>query len=1488
MNIAEFLAELQAKDIKLWVENEKLRYNAPKGQFSAELREIISQHKPEIIHYLNATHQTNTLALQPIPREQILPLSLAQQRLWFLDQLEGKTATYNIPYAIRLYGKLDVLALKNSILAVVQRHEILRTNFQLQDNQVIQIIRSECDLNDFFEFLPTISPIETEVIKYLLEQAQKPFDLKVDSLIKIILIKQTTDKYILFINMHHIISDGWSMDILLSELTTLYDSYYEHVDCNLISLPIQYIDYAHWQRSWLQGEILARQLNYWKQALSNIPQQLDLPFDYLRPAIQTYHGATEKIEFGADLSKNVVDLAEKQQSTLFITLLTAFQILLYRHTGQHDIVVGTPIAGRTKREIEDLIGFFVNTLAIRTKLQSKDSFINILQQVKQTALNAYSHQDLSFEQLVAELQPERSLSHTPIFQVMFVFHQNEPIQTPSFKDLQVEPLPEVDIAASKFDLNFHVWIDKQQLYGKLYYNTDLFKPKTIQWILSHFKNLLESIVAHPDEKIVHLSLLNPEDKAKQNNIHPAQLFTLFKQSDIEQTVISRFKQFVNKYPYHTAVKTATYTWNYQILNQKANQVAHYLLKTCGHQEQRIALLFEHDALMLIGILGVLKTGKTYVPLHTEHPIERLHSVVEDAQASLILTQDECMPLAHKISHGSWMIINVDTLQENSKDDPDIHISPQTPAYLMYTSGSTGQPKGVIQSHRNILFHIKNYTNSLHISRHDRLSQFASYSFDAGMIDIFAALLNGATLYPINVKNTHLNDLAKILIKNKITIYHSTPTLFRHFMSHLAGNENLQHIRVLTLGGEAIKKQDVEFYKKYFSDNTLFINGIGQTESSFNLQYFIDKQTEISKPTVPIGYPMEGIEILLLDDEGNNAELYGEIAIKSPYVALGYWRKSLLTQSLFKPLKQENSFIYRSGDMGCLTADGYYEFLGRNDFQVKLRGFRIELGEIETLLLQHTNVNEAAVILREDIPNDKRLVAYIVSNNLLPERIPYQISCLVEYEDVTFAMQTEDISESGVCLEGDMSARLEADVMVRLCLALPNDSQARWFKAKVAWKQEKQIGIQLILNPKEHNVLQKNVDYLIEKQGLLKVSQRTLNNALRDYLQNQLPNYMLPSAYVILDKLPLTASGKIDRRQLPAPQYQTMQDNYIAPHNETETELTKIWEKLLNVSQIGVHDNFFNLGGHSLLMITLLGEIERIFAKRIELTTLFQAPTIAQLAQHLQGEFIQNLPPSIIPMQPKGSRIPFFCVAGAGGGVHWFNELAAELTPEQPFYALETMGLEPLPRYKNKNRSQAQAIEFVKVLRQVQPQGPYYIGGYSYGGIVAHEMACHLQSLGERVGLLVFLDSWNPAASTPTHIQILRWTKYIYRLPIKFKFLFLRTETKKLLRWVYKQFLLAFYGHQEVAKFRRMDVSDSRYTPSYYKAESRVALFRSSGVSMTAPKDENYGWQELIDGEVEVHSMPGNHYEMLSQPNVQLLADELQAYLIEAQEASKYL
>ncbi len=1358
MNIAEFLADLQAKDIKLWVENDKLRYNAPKSQFTVEMREWIAQNKSNIIEYLTAKQTIIT----PVSRDQPLQLSPAQQRLWFLEQLDSEAAAYNIPYAVRLTGQLNITALQNSFINIIQRHEILRTNFQLQNDQVIQIIRQDFQFSDFFEQLD-IKLSETE--QYLIQQVKRPFDLKTDNLIRIILIRHSDEQYTLFINIHHIISDGWSMDIFLDELTTFYEG--KH----LSSLFIQYADYATWQRNRLQGSMLVNQLNYWKHKLAHIPAQLDLPFDYQRHAIQTYHGSTEKLIFSAELSKKIISLAEKQQTTLFITLLTAWKILLYRHTGQHDIVVGTPIAGRNQQETENLIGFFVNTLVIRTKLQAKQTFIETLQQVKQTALEAYSHQDVPFEQLVAELQPERDLSYTPIFQVMFVFHQNEPIKTLKLKEIIVEALPEIDIAASKFNLNFHVWIQQQQLYCKLYYNTDLFKQQTIQWILSHFKNLLHSIVEKPNEKITRLSILNPDDKFKQNAIQPSQFFTPFEIKDTEQTIISRFKQFVDKYPYKIAVKTDTYNWNYKLLNQKSNCVAHHLLKTCTAQDQRIALLFEHDAPMLVGMLGVLKIGKTYVPLHIEHPIERLRIIVDDAQAGLIISQNSCMSLAQELSQGIRRIINVDNLQENNKNDPNVYISPQTPAYLLYTSGSTGQPKGVMQNHCNVLFYIRNYTNSLHISHHDRLSQFASYSFDAGMIDIFATLLNGATLYPINIKKVHLNDLAKILIKNKITIYHSTPTLFYHFMSCLTGGENFQHIRILILGGETVKKQHVIFYKKYFSDNCLFVNAIGQTESSFNSQYFINKKTELNKLIVPIGYPMQDIEILLLDEEGNDAGIYGEISIKSQHIALGYWRKSSLDKSNFNYLENEKTFIYRSGDMGRLTAMGYYEFLGRNDFQVKLRGFRIELSEIEAVLTQQKYVKNAVVTLHEKA-NDKALAAYVV-------------------------------------------------------------------------------------------LVDENMDISI----------------LREALEAQLPDYMVPAYFTVLDKLPLTPSGKIDRKALPEPEKIVNTNNFIAPRNEIEIKLTKIWEKVLDVSPIGINDNFFDLGGHSLLMITLLSQINKIFSKNLELTTLFQAPTIATLAQHLQGDFIYDLPASIIPMQPKGSRMPFFCVAGAGGGVHWFNELAKELAPEQPFYALETMALEPLPHYENKNRSQAQAIEFAKVIRQVQPQGPYHIGGYSYGGIVAHEMACHLQSLGEKVNLLVFLDSWNPIVSTPFHIQLLRWSRYFYRLPLKFKFPFLRTEIKRLLSLIYKRFLLIFYGHQAISKLKRMDTNELRYSPSFYKSEGRVVLFRSSGMSIIAPKDKNYGWQDIIDGKIDVYSIPGNHYEILSQPNVGFIADKIHFHLI---------
>jgi amino acid adenylation domain-containing protein len=1466
MNIAQFLLQLQAQDIKLWLEQDKLRYDAPKGKFTPELRQQIMHHKAEIIGYLQQVEQ-KYIDLLPVSREQDILLSFSQQRLWFLDKLDSKSTAYNIPYAIELQGKLDLNALQTAFSKIVHRHEILRTNFQWRNQQAVQIIHPDVKLDRFFTVINLDSP---DIKTYLKEQASKVFDLEQDSLIRVLLV-QTEQQIVLFINLHHIIADGWSMGILLRELSY----FYANSTAELPALPIQYADFAHWQRQFLQDARLQQQLNYWQQNLAGIPTELDLPTDYPRPNVQSYNGAIEYFSLNAQVTARLNDLANNNQASLFMLLLAAWQILLSRHTGQNDIVVGSPSAGRQYQAVQDLIGFFINNLIIRTKLQPNANFLQVLQIVKEQVLNAYANQDLPFERLVAQLQPERDLSHTPIFQVMLVFHQHEPIQLPSLDNLIVKPITEIDIAASKFDLNLHLWLNEQNaLCGKLYYNTDLFQSKTIKWILGHFYNLLRVLPSQASAKIAQLKLLNPEDKLCKPSIQPQNDFIPFLDSEIEQSIAQRFLQIVTKYPQKIAVKTDNYTWTYKILNQKINQVANHLL-SLGSQEQRVGLLFAHDAPMLLGILGALKAGASYVPLYVEHPVERLRQIVLDAEMRILLVQTEYMQLAREIINNKVIILDLADISNNITE-PNIYIQPSALAYLLYTSGSTGQPKAVMQNHRNVLFHIKNYTNNLHITAQDRLVQFATYSFDAGMIDSFAALLNGASLYPLDAKQLYPVDLITYLHKHNISIYHSTPTLYRHLMASVPGIKNksalFKSIRIVILGGEAVTQTDVMAYKQYFPSHTIFINGIGQTESSFHLHYFIGKDTEINKHNVAVGCPLAKTEILLLDAEGNDVGLYGELAVKSQHVALGYWRKTVLTQTTFKSVG-DNYYLLRTGDMARLTAHGYYEFLGRNDAQVKLRGFRIELGEIEALLSRHHRIKQAVIMLRED--PEPRLVAYVVANNLLPDRIPYQISCLIETEIGTFTLQTEDISKYGIGIKGELPAQLNLHTDLRIGLALPLDDQVRWFAAKVAWRDKQNMGLKLNLTIAQADLLQRNITYLIEKNGLLKIAQRILTQELREYLSPKLPAYMLPSHYVLLDAMPLTSTGKIARRALPLPSFGTSNNR---PTNPIETQLLQIWQQLLHNPNIGINDNFFDLGGHSLLMIELATEIERVFQQRLPLIALFQAPSIASLAQYLQGSLVRELPAAVFPMQTQGTKPPFFCVAGAGGGVHWFSELAKLLAPDQPFYALETIGLEPLPKIKNKNRSQVQAMEFVNIIRQIQPQGPYFIGGYSYGGIVAHEMACYLQELGEQTALLVFLDSWNPAAMVSYHIRVLRWLKYFYRLPMQFKLPFLRTEIKKTINWRYKQLLLLLRGHGELTKLRNLDASNWRYALSHYVTENKVILFRSAGMNIIAPKDEYYGWCDLIDADIKVQIIPGDHYQMLNQPHVQELAKLLRECL----------
>ncbi|HKR14513.1 MAG TPA: amino acid adenylation domain-containing protein, partial [Pyrinomonadaceae bacterium] len=899
------------------------------------------------------------------------PVSFAQRRLWFLNQLAPDSAAYNISAQVRTEGKLDVRALEQSLNEVIRRHETLRTSFVMTGDRVLQVISPELSLTFEHFDLTGAENKDDEVRRLTREAVQRPFDLAQLPLITARLLRLDAEEHVLVLVMDHIISDGWSLGLLINEVSVLYRAYSTGESSTLPELEIQYVDYAEWQREWLTGEKLSSQLDYWKRKLADEVPLLDLPADRPAAPMPSDRGATEIITLPGRLAANVKELSRQQGSTLFMTLLAAFQALLCRYTNQIDFAVGTPVAGRIQPETENLIGCFVNTLVLRADVSGNPSFLELLKRVRQTTLEAHAHQDVPFELLVEELQPERSMSHDPFFQVMLVLHPTLPAI--KLSGLTIEQI-EVETETAKFDLIFSFREEGHGLTGILEYRTERFDRSTIQRLGLHFQQLLEGVVADPAQRIFSLPLLTAAERQ--------QLLTDWNETATayprERCVQELFEAQVERNPHSVAVVFGDREVTYDELNRRANQLGNYLQALGVGPEVVVGLCVERSIEMIVGVLGILKAGGAYLPLDPRNPLERSQFMLEDAGVPVLLTQQHL--LNSLPSHWSQVISLDDDwelIAQSSDSNPPVSVSPENLAYVMYTSGSTGTPKGVSVVHRNIVRLVRE-TNYAGFGADEVFLQMAPMSFDASTFEVWGSLVNGAKLVVLAIQHPTLAELGQVLARHEVTTLWLTAGLF-----HLAVDErvDLTRVRQLLAGGDALSVKHVKQVLAGLSEGQHLVNGYGPTEgTTFSCCYAMDRHSEVGG-TVPIGRPIANTEVYVLDQlqQPVPVGVAGELYLGGDGLARGYLNQPGLTAERFVPhpfSAEGGDRLYRTGDRVRYLATGEVEFLGRLDQQVKLRGFRIELGEIEATLTDHSGVQDAVVIAQSD-GVEKRLVAYVV-------------------------------------------------------------------------------------------------------------------------------------------------------------------------------------------------------------------------------------------------------------------------------------------------------------------------------------------------------------------------------------------------------------------------------------------------------------------------------------------------------------------------------
>jgi len=1042
------------------------------------------------------------------------PLSLQQEDVWYAERLDPCTPRYNIPCAFRLRGPLDVPAMRESIREIARRHESLGSAFPPDDrNLPSRVVPSATPVDLFVHDLSGLAPAERDpaVLRRIEEASLRPFDLERGPLTRWHLLRTTEAESVLVLCIHHIVGDGWSLGVLLGELSSLYAAF---AGGGLSPLPepdLQYGDFAAWQRSSMQEEAIERQLAYWQGRLRGVPPVLELP--RRSPAQRSGRMRAESVgrALEASVAGRIAELARSGGCTVPTVLLSAFGALLARCSGTPDVLIGCPLAARDRGELENLVGLFVNTAPLRVECGGDPEFGTLLRRVRERMLEAQEQRFVPMGRLAAALGNRVDGENPPLFQVTFN-HMKIPGERLRLPGITIDELP-VPATEAKYDLTLYVRETPDRIGLRLHYNADLFEESRMVEMLSHFEHLLRAVVEEPSLRLSSIPLRRggagfphpPRSHAERTRVGEF----------AASTIPGRFTERVRSAPRRGAVRDQARELTYAELDAWTNRIANAVLGAVPPGAERVGLAFSAcTAGTIAALLGSLKAGKAYVPLDLTYPPQRLAYTLADSGPQLILTDEASEATVRRTLGSAVPLLLIDRLGDGaSTEAPEVRVAPSDVAYVLYTSGSTGRPKGVVQTHANVLHFNRQYADFLGIDAADRVSLLASFAFDAAVGDIFGALLNGATLLPFDLRDRGLAECARWIDRERITVYHSTPTVFRYLDRALEPDRRFPSVRRVVLGGEQVLPRDVELFRRHFEPHCTLVNTFGPTEATVALLKEIHHASASAALATSIGLPADAMEVALVSEVGPQEAVYGvgEIVLKSRHVALGYWRDPERTNRAFLPDPDDPSrTMYRTGDLGRWLPEGEVEYLGRLDQQVKIRGVRAEPAEVEAALLWHPAVREAVVTAQETEAGERRLVGYVV-------------------------------------VEGGRPTRRELRAQVR------------------GW----------------------------------------------------LPEAMVPSAFVFLDAMPLTPTRKIDRLALPTPDPAASEAEFRAPRSEVEEAVCRIWSQTLRVGRVGIDDDFFALGGHSLAAMEIIARLEAEFGVEVALRSLFMDSTAASLATEVE-------------------------------------------------------------------------------------------------------------------------------------------------------------------------------------------------------------------------------------------------------------------------------